>query len=163
MTAWTLRRARKEDLPAIRELDRALFHYDRNFDPTLDPKWPDGAEAAGWYAERIGGEGLLLVAEAEGRLAGYLIAQETDPESYREPLKMAEMEAFFIAEPWRGGGLGAAMVKAFETWARERGCVRTMVVVSAANAGAVRFYERQGMAKWDLVLEKPLGSAGEGL
>ena len=158
MPDWTLRTARTDDIPAIRELDRALFHYDRNFDPTLDATWPDGGEAAGWYAERVAGEGLLLVAEAEGVMAGYLIAQETEPESYREPMRMAEMEAFFIAEKWRGGGLGAAMVQAFETWAKGRGCVRTQVVVSAANAGAIRFYERQGMNRWDVVMEKVITS-----
>lgn len=157
MPTWTLRPARADEIPALRELDRALFVYDRNYDPTLDPTWPDGEEAAGWYADRVSGDGLFLVAEVEGKLAGYLIAQDTEPESYREPMKVAEMEAFFIAEGHRGGGLGAAMVAEFEVWAKARGCVRTMVVVSAANAGAIRFYERQGMQKWDVVLEKPLG------
>lgn len=154
----TIRRGRPSDLGQILELDRQLLAYDVSFDPSLDTGWSSTEEAHTFYSCRLSGqEGAAFVAESDaGSLAGFLVGAEVAAESYRRPLKLAEIECLYIDESYRGLRIGQRLMDAFAEWAREQGVERLSVTVSARNRGARDFYERLGYGDYDVVLEKSL-------
>jgi ribosomal protein S18 acetylase RimI-like enzyme len=64
----------------------------------------------------------------------------------RETESAAELLAIMTSPDWRGRGLGAALLAAVEESCRQRRISLLDVTVDANNAGARRFYERQGFA-----------------
>jgi aminoglycoside 6'-N-acetyltransferase len=59
-----------------------------------------------------------------------------------------------VASAWRGQGIGGALMRAAEAWALEHGATRVVLDMSAANAGARRFYERLGYEVHGLLLDR---------
>jgi GNAT superfamily N-acetyltransferase len=98
----------------------------------------------------------VLVAESgEGRVVGWLhVAARTQLTEDAS----AEILGLVVDESARGNGIGAALVRAAEEWARAQGCVRIRVRSRDTRERAHRFYEREGYArnKVQLVLHKPL-------
>ena len=56
----------------------------------------------------------------------------------------AEILGLVVADSWRGGGIGRALVERAAAWAREHGCTRLRVRSRAERERAHRFYEREG-------------------
>jgi GNAT superfamily N-acetyltransferase len=107
-----------------------------------------------------GGGGDGSDSGSSGRLAGMLFGRVEAAEPWRltgGPL--AELEMLCVAPEFRGAGAGKLLAEAFEAWARGRGAVRLWVRVSAANAGALRFYKRGGFADYDTILERDLSAS----
>ncbi|MGZ0747880.1 GNAT family N-acetyltransferase [Haloparvum sp. AD34] len=61
-----------------------------------------------------------------------------------------------VDEPWRGEGVGSALVEFVEDWAAERDCAHVALASPAAKDGVHQFYERRGYEKWGYVVEKSL-------
>ena len=157
-----LRKARSDDLPRLLELDRMLFAWDSNFDKTLDLGWSGSDEALEFFGERIGGDGVLLVAEVDGRVMGSLCGAMAEPLSYRVPMKLAELETVVVDASARGLGIGTVLARGFREWARGQGADRIQVRVSAGNERAIAFYREHGFLPHDLVMEVELRVKGEG-
>lgn len=86
--------------------------------------------------------GRLFVAEdAEGRVVGWLqVAQH----AHLVEDEGAEVFGLVVAESTRCNGVGAELLRAAETWARERGAARMRVRSRVERERAQRFYERAG-------------------
>jgi len=155
--AVRIRRANLRDLDALVRLDLALIRYDRTFDPTLSRQWSRTADGTRFLRSRLRGRhGGVWLAESRGTPVGYLVGTLEPAESYRRPCTLGEIECLFVHEKFRGRGIGARLLAAFESWARRAGARRLRVVVSASNQSALVFYEREGFQPYDAVLEKPL-------
>jgi GNAT superfamily N-acetyltransferase len=57
-----------------------------------------------------------------------------------------------VTEPYRGRGIGTAMVRQIREWFWGRGITRIELHVSPANAGGRRFWERQGFSDYEAVM-----------
>ena len=68
----------------------------------------------------------------------------------------AYVDALVVDPDARGRGVGAALLRFAEAWARERGCREVCLDVFAGNAGAIAFYERVGFRPDHVRLAKPL-------
>jgi GNAT superfamily N-acetyltransferase len=100
--------------------------------------------------------GACWVAEADGRLCGYLLAAFMF--SLEHGGMMAEIDELFVSPDMRSAGVGALMVATAERELAERGMVRLQLQLGVDNHGARRFYERRGFlprAGYEL-LDKPL-------
>ena len=97
----------------------------------------------------------LLVADADGRVAGWL--QVSLPRIFESP-RQAEIAGLIVAENARGRGLGRALVNAAVQWARERDCSALRVRSNVIREEAHAFYHHAGFAeiKTQRVFEKPL-------
>jgi len=62
----------------------------------------------------------------------------------------------FVAERFRGQGLGGALMRLAERWTIERGLTSLGLAVGAANMAAVHLYERIGMRVETLQMRKDL-------
>ncbi|HEY1672211.1 MAG TPA: GNAT family N-acetyltransferase [Streptosporangiaceae bacterium] len=120
--------------------------------------WGHHAEPFDRWAEEHTGSpaydpALWLLATAQGQPAGALTGHVADDRGWVDYLG--------VLPPWRGRGLGAALLhRSFATFAR-RGVRRVILNVDAENAtGATALYERAGMRvvnRWDLY-ERPIAA-----
>jgi GNAT superfamily N-acetyltransferase len=141
----TIRAARPYDAAAIAGLAGELGY----------PASPQQIRARLAGIEALPGACVLVAEDAQGRVVGWLHvaarAQLTED-------ACAEILGLVVGEEARGGGVGAALVRAAEAWARREGCVRMRVRSRETRERAHRFYEREGYApsKVQLVLQKAL-------
>jgi aminoglycoside 6'-N-acetyltransferase I len=93
--------------------------------------WPDGpaAEHRGEFEEKIasGRSGTLpvayFVAASEGALVGFVeVGLRSHAESCDPARLVGYVEGWFVRPELRKGGVGAALIRAAENWAREQGC-----------------------------------------
>lgn len=159
--AVTLREMTYADLPAVLELEHALFG---------DEAWTEGmlaSELAGVPSGRY-----YLVADQAGELAGY--AGLLTPGGGQ-----ADVLTLAVAETRWGQGLGAALLDALLGEAGRRGCSEVFLEVRVDNHRAQRLYQRRGFVEigvrrgyyqpsgtdalvMRLTLDRPGGQAGPG-
>ncbi|WP_244490281.1 GNAT family N-acetyltransferase [Rhizobium sp. Root483D2] len=84
---------------------------------------------------------LCLVQDAEGSARGVIVA-EARPHRFT-PVKMA-FELIFWIDPEHRGRHAGAMLDAYETWARHRGCAFIHMVGLGGDPLTSRLYERCG-------------------
>jgi GNAT superfamily N-acetyltransferase len=92
------------------------------------------------------GERALFVAEDEQGIAGtvQLILAQPDNQAHR-----ADLAKMLVLRRARRQGMGAALMQAAETTARELG--KTLLVLDTASANAERLYQRQGWRRCGVV------------
>jgi GNAT superfamily N-acetyltransferase len=140
----TLRRARREDVPAIVALlaDDQLSTGD------------EGADGDGGLAPYLRAfEGvdadpahLLVVVEAGGEVVGTLQLSVLPSLPHRGALR-GQLEGVHVRADHRGGGLGAGLVGWAVDEARRRGCTLVQLTSQKRRVDAHRFYERLGFAR----------------
>ena len=141
----TIRAARTYDAPAIAELAGQLG-YAAN-------RQQIATRLAGIESERS--SRVLVAEDTAGKVIGWLhVAARTQLTEDA----CAEILGLVVDENARGAGVGAALVRAAEAWARAEGCTRVRVRSRETRERAHRFYEREGYErnKVQLVLHKPL-------
>ena len=91
------------------------------------------------------GAGIVLVAEnSNGTTAGtaYVHAEYSMVDEPR-----AHLADLVVDESFRSAGIGAALLHATESWAREHGLSRMRVNSNVTREDAHRFYRREGYAE----------------
>jgi GNAT superfamily N-acetyltransferase len=136
-----LRRARREDVPAIVALI-AADQLGAARDGVRNRADLQAYEAA---FQAIDGDPahLLLVAESAGALVGTMQLSFLPGLARRGALR-AQIEAVRVAESTRGSGLGAAMMRWAIDEARRRGCALVQLTSDKSRTDAHRFYQRLG-------------------
>lgn len=84
---------------------------------------------------------LALVYEEDGKIRGVLLAHSGDHDM--GPMKVACEKLWFIQKEYRGRAW-RPMMRAFESWAKDRGCACLSMTALAGNSGVGRLYERAG-------------------
>lgn len=93
---------------------------------------------------------LCAVAEAEGgALCGYALLIPFWSGEYGGELIL--LDEFYVTPERRGGGLGARFIEWIEAYARRTGRVGITFGVVGQNVRAMRFYERLGYERLDLI------------
>jgi len=88
---------------------------------------------------------VVLLAESSGRIAGisvaYLMRLTGGPHVRK---RSATLDSIVVDEKHRRKGIGSALLKATEEWAREQGLADVRLNVIDANKGAIPFYAAHG-------------------
>jgi ribosomal protein S18 acetylase RimI-like enzyme len=105
---------------------------------------------------------LLLVAVADGTVAGYVHAepQVTPPSPYKRAGALLHVHAMGVGAAHRGRGVGRALLRALRAAAAERGLDGVSLEVYAFNAAARAFYAREGFTSERERLVAPLDAPG---
>jgi aminoglycoside 6'-N-acetyltransferase len=164
--AFAIRPATAADAEAMVKLELASAIHHAALDPE---RWRvPPREAIAEYRQRrraADPDGDALVAEADGVVIGMvemlLRGFVGEPGGARLPLPSVDV-GLSVAPEWRGRGVGAALMRAAEGWARERGATRVILDVAAANTGARRLYERLGYETHGLLMDRRLDLAESG-
>ena len=140
-TSLIVRPATPADLPAWYALRVQLWPDATT--PTDEQDMRDFLAAPTW---------CILLAEADGRAVGFL---ETSLRDYAEGCDsepVGYLEGWFVAEPYRRQGVGAALVRAAEAWARSRGCTEMASDAELHNLGSHRAHEALGYEEVERVV-----------
>ncbi|HEV2149045.1 MAG TPA: GNAT family N-acetyltransferase [Longimicrobiaceae bacterium] len=100
-------------------------------------RWAERFDVSNWG---------VLAARLEGRrVGGAVVAFDTPGVTMLEGRRdLAVLWDIRVAPAARGRGVGAALFRAGEGWARTRGCRQLKVETQNVNVAACRFYARQG-------------------
>jgi len=158
MAAFLVRVAREADHDALLATTFALnrFEHDITGDRAIDVA---SAEVVlGHFIRRVGSTGLMLVAEAEGRVFGHLFLALDEAPPYLAPeyRREAWICDAFIEEAWRGQGAFRAMLAQAEAHARTAGCRRLHIGVLAGNDEAERIYRKAGFRTYAIEMVREL-------
>jgi ribosomal-protein-alanine N-acetyltransferase len=129
--AWALRAGGEEDIRAMYMLD--LVCFDEPFRFTL-------AAMRRFVLQR---GAIVLVAEADGRLAGFVVV-------HRLRKAQAYVVTLDVATEFRRRGLARALIAAAEWQAVQVGMEAMALHVYTENETAVAFYERLGFPRGEL-------------
>lgn len=136
-----IRDATATDLPRIVELlQQESLGDERREEP--GPPLPD-AYARAFQAIEADPRQRLLVAEVDGTVVGTFAFIVIPNLSYRGR-PVAQVENVVVDEPWRGKGVGEAMMRWAIEEAGRAGCFRVQLTSNKARRDAHRFYERLG-------------------
>ncbi|MFD8237084.1 GNAT family N-acetyltransferase [Streptomyces sp. NPDC059696] len=135
LPAPRIRVARPEDDGELALLDRLTWSHLHAVMPEPQPPYPP------FFSERHAPEDCL-VAELDGRLAGYVqLGFPTPLDSNRH---VRQIQGLAVAEEARGRGTGRALVRAAVDEARRRGARRLTLRVLGHNTAARALYEAEG-------------------
>lgn len=119
-----------------------------------DPAREDDYWAAVLETRRRRGD--VLVAEVDGEVVGVTQVM-VFPHFQHTGGWCAELESVHVREDHRGRGIGAALLGAAETLARERGCYRIQLTSRNVRVDAHRFYVANGFEQNSQGFKKLLG------
>ncbi len=153
--------ASAERVGDLEPLWRALYEHHRGLAEGVggvNPFEESWRRRRAQYEEWVRGEdAALLVAERDGRLVGYaMLTVNPPPATWDFGKAVVEIETLSVLPDDRGGGVGAALIRATEDWARGRGAETLEVGLLHTNEGALRFYEREGFRQFYLELARDL-------
>jgi dTDP-4-amino-4,6-dideoxy-D-galactose acyltransferase len=137
VASLTIRKARDEDVPALRELAADAFVLSRF---ATDPFFSDESVSA-FYRQWVTNlyDGLaqaVLVCEVEGESVGFVSCAMTEDEG-RIPLIATRASA-------RGRGIGRGLVSEALRWFESAGASMAHVKTQSANYAALALYHRAG-------------------
>jgi len=154
----SIHRATRRQRDAVLGLWLDLIEHHRRLDPNYPV--PRGLrESLGRELDRAlrGEHCRVFVAEVEGRVEGFLLA-EIEPAGSPESARVAAcwIHEIFVAPEMRDRGLGGRLVEAARSFFRERGASRASVRVESRNESADRFWRRVGFGDRAHILESDL-------
>ena len=144
--SFTIRAAERRDVPEILAMIRELAAYERLAEKAVG----DERRLEESLFERRAAE--ALIAEAGGTAIGYAIYFTTFSTFLCWPGLWCE--DIFVRPPWRGEGVGGALLTAIAAVAAERGYERLDWAVLDWNRDAIAFYEELGaepLGDWRLM------------
>jgi ribosomal protein S18 acetylase RimI-like enzyme len=145
--AAVIRKAVAGDLPAVGRLGAELLLAHYRFDPQRFMQ--GGADAEDGYAWFLGTQldrpdSLVLVAESDGDVVGYLYAG-IEPRNWKELREEAGfVHDILVHEDSRGAGIAQHLMDGAVEWFRQRGMPRAILWTAARNTQAHRLFERLG-------------------
>jgi ribosomal protein S18 acetylase RimI-like enzyme len=125
----TIRDATSQDVPDLDRLEQTCFDSDRLSERSFRNILQHGNAS-------------LIVADDEGAIAGYSLVL------FHRNTSMARLYSFAVEPGRRRQGLAGQLLRRSEEIAHDRGSVSMRLEVRMDNAGAIRFYEREGYQKF---------------
>jgi ribosomal protein S18 acetylase RimI-like enzyme len=159
--AFTIRPARREDLPALGRLGGLLMRDHYAYDP--DRFLPPGDDPEGGYAWFLGtqlahDDVAVLVAEQDRRVLGYAYAG-IEPLSWKDLRdECGFLHDLVVAPGDRGQGIGEALLNEVISWLQGRGQPRIVLGTAERNAAAQRLFARRGFRRTMVEMTMELGS-----
>ena len=154
-----IRRAAAGDLDAIGRLGALLLRIHYEFDHARFMQPGEGSERGyAWFLESqlTNPEALVLVAESEGAVVGYVYAS-IEPRNWKELRERAGfVHDILVTEDAQGLGLARQLMDAAFAWMREQGAPRVLLWTAAPNARAQRLFERLGFRPTMIEMTKEL-------
>jgi ribosomal protein S18 acetylase RimI-like enzyme len=167
MDDLTISLAGAERIDDVEPVYRAL--YDHHVAVTTWRPAPERGADVAWQRRRkryestlSSSDGILLVAEGDGRVVGALIGEVEDPadgsDTFAVPTSTAHVHDLAVLPDAQGGGIGRALMARFEQELRDRGVRSYGLDVMAGNDAARGFYSALGLELAQMTMYKVLPS-----
>lgn len=153
----TIRAARAADRATAIELWAALHReheaHDARYRIAEDAAQRWATDIREWI--RSPQDGVWL-ADAENAVVGLLTAHLYEPTPTFQPLLFLYVDDLYVRPPWRGSGVGRALLDAATAWGKERGAVEVRAGVLASNPSARGFWQAVGATDYSVTVTAPL-------
>ena len=142
---YAIRRARREDLPAVRSLWEDLMEIHGRIHDYYRVR-PGGSRVWGEYIARHlrGGDGRLWIGEGDGAVIGVLLAYISDLQSFYRLERIGVLSDIAVAAGHRGRGVGRRLVETASAWFGKKGVDRAITNIVPANSQARAFWNAMG-------------------
>lgn len=142
-----------ERIDDLQPLWESLHHHHAAVAPELEQLGERRSAAESWVVRRnlyrrllAEPDAFVFFAEAKLEPVGYALVHMRGPEeTWATGERIAELETLAVLPAHRGKGVGRVLVQAVFGELRRLGVTEFGVAVIAANADAIRFYERLGL------------------
>ena len=138
-----IRKFKKEDLPQILELCREVRQHHIDLLGGYFTEQNDEYETSAFFESLENDNVVVLVAEYEGKLNGYLLGEFKELPYLLSP-KIAHIGNFGVTKNQRGQGIGKQLMDAFFELCQERNVKEIRLGVYNQNEIAYKFYEHYG-------------------
>ena len=98
---------------------------------------------------------IIFVAKENNIILGYVYGFVQDSGSLYNK-KVAQLDALFVKEEYRGKGIAKRLMKEFINWAEEKGVTYIELSVCKDNTNAISLYENEGFCIDKICLKKEL-------
>ncbi len=133
----TIEPATIDDIPHLADLLAILFAQEADFTPDRDRQVRGLQQIL-----TAPTTGCIFAARSESTVIGMVALLFTVSTAEGEPV--CWLEDMIVHPDWRGSGLGSRLLQYAIDYARAHHCARITLLTDQTNAGAIRFYERQG-------------------
>lgn len=138
-TKITVRHMEVEDIDTVLDLDRRITGTKRTLTYT-DP-----------VTTYVGGElGISWVAEAEGRIIGFILGRLSQLLGTRVP-RIGLIELVGVGTKWRHRGIARQLVEAFCEDCRQKGAVAVHIIISPEDEDLRLFFHTQAFRPRELI------------
>lgn len=160
MAAFLVRSAREADRQALLANTVALNRFENEITGDRATEASSAEAVLDYFKRRTANGGLMLVAEAEGRIIGHLFlaVEEAAPFLAPEYRREGSICDAFVEEASRGQGAFRAMLEVATAHARAAGCRRLHIGVLTGNDRAERIYHKAGFRNYAQELVQELDS-----
>ena len=151
-----IRKAENADAAELAKLFKELHRYHCEIAPEKHRMPKDDC-----FSEVIGkaladSEQTILVSEDNG-INGYALIKIIDVDTpVKVPRRVCYVDCISVAENSRRKGIGTALFKAVEKFAKEHGCNAVQLSVDAKNTNAASFYEKLGLSQRTIIMDKQI-------
>lgn len=155
----TIRRATAEDYRPLCDLFDELDALHRDHLPRLFQKPAGPVRDEEYYRGLMADESTgLFVAEAEGKLAGFVhvVIRDAPPIPVYVPRRYAVIDGIGVKSEFRKRGIGRMLMDAAHAWAGARGAAAIELNVYEFNQAAIAFYQSLGYETLSRKMSKPL-------
>ena len=152
-----MRPANSGDIPSLVELRLVNANAHLTLDPdTYRIPEPEAIARhfAAMLADSTGQDAVFVAVTPDGRVLGMVeVLRRPDPPDHQilPPEPSAQVHTVVLSDA-RGNGIGSALLKAANRWARDHGIRYISAGIHHRNAAAVHFYSRNGYTNAGLEL-----------
>jgi ribosomal protein S18 acetylase RimI-like enzyme len=153
----TVRPATDSDRADLRLAIVVLQDHERGLHPGTAPGERVADAYLAWMLERARGDGSVLVAESDGRFAGFCagwIETDDSPAELPECRRHGWVSDVCVMPSYRGQRIAARLLVELERHLAARGATRLRLAVLTGNEVARRSYAREGFAPFETIYEK---------
>ncbi|QRN97220.1 GNAT family N-acetyltransferase [Archangium violaceum] len=160
----TVRSARPEDAPALGRMGAALvrLHHAYDSERFMEPERDVESGYRWWLSRELKRQGaVVLVAEREGRVVGYVYATVEGRDWNALLDAHGELHDLWVDESERGSGVGALLAEEMIRRLRAQGLPRIILMTASQNEAARRLFARLGWRPTMVEMTRELGDSGE--
>lgn len=150
---FTISKAMLNEIPEINKMLTDLIQDERkNYDSNINENY----KVQDFYEKLIDNENkIILIARDNDIILGYVYGFIQDNGNLFNN-KIAQLDALFVKEQYRGNGIARSLMKDFINWAEEKGAAYIELSVCKGNTNAINLYENEGFSINKICLRKEL-------
>ncbi|MBW2977632.1 GNAT family N-acetyltransferase [Candidatus Woesearchaeota archaeon] len=152
-----IRKAKKEDIPEIKKLVIKLFSTWAKIDPAdkLDRSWFKKSKSNKFYNSLLKNKDkLLLVAEEDKTLIGYLLLETQFRDPFLEGNRIGYVSELFVLPEYRKKGISKELLKKSNEWFKKKKFKWLVVSTHSRDKPAIQFWKRKGFKEFNKYFNK---------
>jgi GNAT superfamily N-acetyltransferase len=153
----TIRQAAQDDWKSIQNLNRQIFDYEINIEPSSNLEFPYTPEAVSYFRKACEGldNHIAFVCEKDGAVVGYAIAKLIPAQdlTHRVGIRLAQVHTLGVDKAYRRMGIGRQLIATCRDWAVGNGANRLKIVAYAGNEVARSLYSSMDFHEFEVGYE----------